>query len=504
MKYIMRQNIKNNHIRALNAKLYNQKYYDFMLFKGESIKQGKTYIDSLSIADFSDLQIIDGKLFSNVIWNGAINEGVELTNIGLVGIDNGLISFRKDRISNEELLNLYFNSKLTIESGDTRLFLSPVTGNTLQYEYPMYFNEDEKCISFKGGFYQGFFKLHGHKYQVLPDSLKNDWVFSFNLRPRTDFELTENIVNKTHPNNHGIFFFIGTRAENKFWEIYNNDNTENIEPQKLNKNEYFADDYIQEDFIIDSEIYEDLVQKKPSEWTYKETESDNKFLMFDRTPTGFTVDNWVEDSKITLIDDKKYPDVNYFLLMNRTETGYTIDTINKYHEQYIYDYNIYTDIRNNVFALRITENGAIGYRYGITDCENDNKYSIVEEYSKNNIIKPNEWNTVVVRCTKTFNDKMKLMFYVNNFLVFISKEIPTFIFNHLNDAKEKQEGVPYNISLGGGTIGLMERIFPEYDVLPKEMLPIEKDFCGTFIGDIKSFKMYEGFIDYYSIVNYLD
>ena len=225
--------------------------------------------------------------------------------------------------------------------------------------------------------------------------------------------------------------------------------------------------------------------------------------MFDRTKNGFTTKNWIEGTKISLVKKQNWPIENYFLLLNRTETGYTINSIKDYNEKQIDDFNIYKDIRDNVFALRIKEDGSIGYRYGIFNCDNDNKYELIEEYSKSGVVKFNEWNNINVRCIKTMNNNMKLMFYVNGFLIFISKEIKIFNFKALDEVPEKQETVPYNISIGGGTIGLSETILQNYYEIPNYILPIEKDFCGTFIGDIKSFKMYEGFIDYSSITNYL-
>ena len=63
----MKQNIKNNHTRRLDAKLYSAKYYDFMLFKGETLKFGKNYLDNLKIADFSNFNIKDGILFSDSV-----------------------------------------------------------------------------------------------------------------------------------------------------------------------------------------------------------------------------------------------------------------------------------------------------------------------------------------------------------------------------------------------------------------------------------------------------
>lgn len=589
----MKQNIKNNRDKSIKAKLYNGRYYDFSLYRGGIMIYNKAYIDSLAIADFSDLDIKDDKLYSKIGWPKAINEGVSLYNIGFTGVDNGLISFRKDRITNEEFLNLYLNSELNIESGDTSFFLSPVTGNTLEYEYPMYLteNDNERYISCKGGFYQGFFKLHGSKYQVLPHKLDKDWVLHFELRPRSEYEVTSNLVNYTHENNKGIFFFMGTRAENKFWPFYKvntkilNDLKENSyqidgylaegdkysmvdnytkesiihlenkwvmeEPQEKNyfnignnlfslntdslnntilkiekdnlitcedyfvdtyfdqkcptidNNKFVEEDYIDEGIIIDFNNFTDSEGRKITEKGFTEIETDNKFLMFDRTKNGFTTKNWVEGTKVTLTRRQDWPNSNYFMLMNRTKTGYTVNSIDKYNEENQYDYNLYKDIRDNVFALRITDEGAIGYRYGVFNCDNENKYELIEEYSKNNIIKTDVWNSINVRCAKISDNKMRLMFYVNGFLVFVSKDLKAFNFKAIDDVQEKQEGVPYNISIGGGSLGLLETILPDYFAILGYVLPIERDFCGTFMGDIKSFKMYEGFIDYSSITNYL-
>lgn len=513
----MKQNIKNNRDKSIKAKLYNGRYYDFSLYRGGIMIYDKAYIDSLAIADFSDLDIKDNKLYSKIEWSKAINEGVSLYNIGFTGVDNGLISFRKDRITNKEFLDLYLNSYLDIKSGDTRFFLSPVTGNTMKYDYSMELIEnDERYISCKGGFYQGFFKLHGTKYQVLPYKLEEDWVLHFELRPRSDYKTADNIVNNIHENNKGIFFFMGTRAENKFYSFYNNiidENTQSIINNdyyidtNIPCNDYFADTYVGKNEKIANSLfienYTDSEGRKLDVFGITEIESDNKFLMFDRTSKGFTTKNWIEGTKVILTDEQKQVNDNYFLLMNRTKTGYTTNSINKYNNENEQKYDIYKDIRNNVFALQITDNGAIGYKYGVYDCNNKNKYKLIEEYSKDGLININEWNKINIKCSKTDDNNMKLYFYVNGYLIFISKNLIPFDFKALNDVPEKQEGVAYNISLGGGSLGLLETILPDYYTDLEQILPIEKDFCGTFIGDIKTFKMYEGFIDYSSIKNYL-
>lgn len=638
----MKQNILNNHKEVLDAKLYNGNYYDFMLFSGKISQRDSLYLEDLCIADFSNLNIINGVLYSNKNWSAATNNGVLLKNIGFTGMDNGLISFRKDRITNEEFLKLYLNSEYKINSGDTRLFLNPITGNTQEYIYPMFLNDDETFIIFKGGFYQGFYKIEGEEYQVLPNGIQNEMTFHFELRPRTDYIVDDNTINKLHPNNKGIFFYIGTRAENKFWPFYKtnestlssmkkinaqtegyfsgggysgdtyditensvidyennwvleefpedkkyngyfnlddgyfsfnyNESTEEIlkpnikefiiknEPNKILKNsnfslntydfntncschnskndgeiitpsskpciscceEYFTDtyfdnkcpeidnnkfvvdEYIGSGITINSDEYYDSEGHALNKKGYFEIISDNKFLLFDRTLSGYTVNNWEEGTKIALTGRKNWPDVNYFLLMNRTKTGYTAHTIEKYNNENEREFNIHKDIRNNAFALKINDDGSIGYRYGVFDCENDNKYSIIEEYSKPNIIKLDEWNKINVRFITLNNNKhIKIMFYVNGNLVFISKVLDNFNFKSLDEVPGKQETVPYNISIGGGSLGLLETIIPNYYAVSDYILPIERDFCGSFIGDIKSFKIYNGNIDYSLIKKYL-
>ena len=218
----MRQNIKINHTRAIDAKLYNGKYYDFMLYKGEYAHTSIGELNDMAIADFSTFDIASGILYSTAVWPLAKNGGVDMENIGMTGVDNGLITFNKYAISNKEFLDIYFKSKYHIDEGDMRFFMSPIAGNTQEYVYPMYLVEDEKekYLAFKGGFYQGFFGLEGYDYQTLPYSYNGDYLFHFDIRPRSDYEVVDKTLNAVHPENSGIFFFMGTRAENKFFPFY--------------------------------------------------------------------------------------------------------------------------------------------------------------------------------------------------------------------------------------------------------------------------------------------
>lgn len=196
--------------------------------------------------------------------------------------------------------------------------------------------------------------------------------------------------------------------------------------------------------------------------------------------------------------------------MNRTKTGYTVNTIEKLMKGKNNIYNIMPDLYYNALAFRIKDDGSIGYRYLVMDCEHENNMNIIEEYSKSNIIKNDIWNVINIRIKliphlshKCDNKKrkMKLYFYVNGNLVFVSSEIIALNLHRLNDLYEKQETVPYNISIGGGSQGLCDMIMLNYYSLPEYILPIEENFAGTFIGRFKSFKFYDCMMDYQKVYN---
>ena len=723
----MPQNIKINNVRSLDCKVLLDEYYDFMLYKGEA--EGIGIGDGCLAADFSDFDIDEaGRIHSLSSWTGSVSSDIDLDDIGFTGIDNGLIRFRKDVVSNRGFMEILTGSTYHIDSADTRLFLSPVTGNTLDYIYPMCAVTDDEgrveYLSLNGGFYQGFYKLFGFDYQTLPTSLDYGWTLNFKLRPRCGHENLPGTINHKHPENDGIFFYMGARAENKFWEFYPNNSAsveeflvrtadddgymandceegdiydiyrngvadsewlrDEPEPEpepgyfidgyalsactpdcppieeiqrkdcdifsfdyfageyfyfvdstvpvyrfdgdyaskttpymtcveevrrgcgctgsdvrrRLGKTyvgwymgaynyhpegpcrtcgfpgpspepccdiegnnyaevckcceDYFEDayyndqcadtpkmvelDYVMEDIRIDKtgSDLKDSIGHLFTRTGYYEITTDNKFLFFNRTKTGFTTCNWTEGSLVALTGRTNWTDENLFLIMNRTCTGVTTATIDRYRESREKPYDIYKDIKNNAFGLRIREDGAIGYRYGVLDCDTSaaSHYSVVEEYSKSGMVRCDEWNDITVKiavlnplyskvqesyrlggllsgltiCENTGvtgSHRIKIYFYVNGYLKLVSKELPEFAFRELNDVYQKQEGVPFSISLGGGTQGLMETIGPDYMNTTRYLLPLERDFGGSFIGDIKSFKMYACPLNYSTIRDYL-
>ena len=132
--------------------------------------------------------------------------------------------------------------------------------------------------------------------------------------------------------------------------------------------------------------------------------------------------------------------------------------------------------------------------------------TVNEEYSEPNIIPDDEWFMLNVRFC-AYEDyslkeiknvprrKGRLDFFVNGYLKYSIENFDEFIFKDLFEYREKQEGVPFNYSLGGGTQGLIEtNTIGGPDPLDENLI-IQNNFAGTFIGDISRFRLYECCLD---------
>ena len=648
-------NLKVNNYHNLKLRINKDEYWDFYVNKDSygSFMLNGLYDDCLiSYIDLCDPECTDMTewLYSknSYSWDKALASGYTLHNITYTGVDNGLFTFRKDRISNKDFVKIFQENSFEIQEDDKRLKLHAVSGSTLQYEYPIHIDECETKLN--GGFFQGFFETECDKYQILPSKFNagDNIYFEFTLK-KCDLEPeSDKTLNDKYPENKGIFFYIGTRAENKWIYMYDKDDVDGleecfqlgvgdfVEDGDIDKKDYIIgnfytpnpdfdgydpfelgdytdykyydidvwerdecewddmSDYLEievdrkaepipcdtdmpykrltwccgevgeDDFILkpwfhgcgcpisykkvpkkDKDVFDPNPLKMGTEFgddyivdnseimsveeavNYIEAEldvsdfeyytdngfklseanqyyfyTDNKFMIFDRTKHGHTVKDWIEGTQMMYFGRKSQFTGNLFILMNRTKTGYTVNTIDSLRDQSANNYNPYNDLYNNALAFRITDNGEIGYRMLTIDCEKEgrDKTSIIEGYSFENVIPDCEWVTIMARLCFTM-DKMKIMFYVNGKLVYITQDLPSLNLKALNELYEKQEGVPYNISLGGGTQGLAETIQQNYMLNPTRVYPLEKAFAGSFIGYLKSFKIYNCFMEQLIIEN---
>lgn len=568
--------------------LDTSRVYDFVLSQDNSLSidvNGELTDRCLvSYIDTNNKECVDdnGDLSSMYTYSyaDAVNDGPTLLDFGFTGIDNGRILFDKTHITNREFFNILTKTVVEMPSGDTRLHLSKVSGNTQFYDYNTEFvsGDTESYYALKGGFFQGYYKLFGFDYQVLPQYIENAWNLEFVIRPRSDYDEVGHTLNTDNKENKGVFFYMGTRAENKFFNTYGCDLSQypkrdtSMDPEhcpELLNTSYFAfdwdmnkdkkrlkvdllflfrfgeplpfntccpngdcggesgktdddcasflsdEDYVEPDIILSAIDILTSNGRPVTSDSYYEIPTDNGYLIYDRTKDGFTTDTWNSGDELLLSGYKEdMRNINLYLLMNRTKNGYTTETIGEYikKNKQTTPCDIMKDVKGNAFSLKYNDDGSVGYRYLVKDCNAEDGWSVLEEKTYPGMIEDGKWSTVNVmfkilnggldKCGKPLKERrMKIYLYVNGYLKLVSKELPEFNFRELDDFEDKQEGVPFNISLGGGTQGLAESLWIDYYDRFPYIFPIEQNFAGTFIGDIRSFKFYDCPLQYNEIKN---
>lgn len=568
-------NIKNFNFDKLKLQISNSDYWDFYLANDES----SSGCDSLSLGscfvvwyDFNNpdtfLSGSTNNIHSLVSWTGATNTGYTLNTIGLTGIDNGLITFDKQSgdTTNQALLSALTTSALVIESGDNGLIMNRVTGTTSGLTYTLLptSGPEGEYIQFLGGFYQGFFKLDGYSYEVLPTRVNQSWGAEFWLKPE-DIDPVGTTLNDLYPNNKGFFFYMGTRAENKFWnQFYGADTgcTSACTATACTSGETVSEwcTIPKETDITIVGDYGIGIPLSPPQVTIDLIT--NQFLIYGRGSGRKNFETYTGDTGSLVIDVDHEPynpncrctrclgpmdglgfkqvcnydgngiavartrtvisnENNPFLVYGRASLSgcstYCHGPNDGFGNQTVYsfsgfskpmtelDYNI--DIIDNALGFRITDDGKIGYRLltvtgGCQTINDERVYvsgiTIEEKYSLPDMVNFNEWNYIVIKFVTDYKDdcdlktasrrKGKLMFYVNAKLKFVVNDFDEFIAKRLQEYKDKQIGVPFNFSLGGGSQGLMEsQTFDGLDPRDRD-LPIETNFAGTFIGSISQFK----------------
>ena len=435
--------------------------------------------------------------------------GITLCDWGLTGVDNG----RFNRLS---------GITLTLTSADTKVILYPVTGYTVndatsvgtkgKYDYPWTFKTGEttsdgclvgNTVCLNGGFYQGYFKLDLERpnpikftattinkcnkkeekteySDVDPNALKYDlgptdfdcgtgnggWSMETWIKWDNSFcsGSTGNTLNNNFTGNTDFFFYIGTRAENKFRNVFSGE----------------------------SGIYtcDGVVPLSPE---------DKEPTLTTNGQSWFSVNTFSRGSSC-----------------NPCNTGKTTTIITA---------TTYCDeLSENALGFRFTPEGRVGYRKMTVDghnywCEESgatggSHYMITgtkmeESYSPNYTISgsTDKWHHVVVtysqNSVKNGLPAGTLRFWVDGRVVYRVEDFIGLKLRPLNDYSSKQLGVPYNISWGGGSQGLVEsQTFGGPD--PKDQtLPIATYFTGTFDGELSQLRFYDKTLNLMEIRNNL-
>lgn len=167
-----------------------------------------------------------------------------ICDIGLTGTDNGLVTGmtgqtieifnypltgtnKFDRFSFGQQMKFHQvtgftdspNQRFSGVSDGTIYSIVSKSASTVGYYQQLY-----------GGFYQTFYKLFGYEYQSLPTRMSKGWTAEFLIKPRLVDEFLPpsgyTTANDFRPNNENIFFYLGTRAENKYWHHASGETTD--------------------------------------------------------------------------------------------------------------------------------------------------------------------------------------------------------------------------------------------------------------------------------------
>ena len=536
-------NIRNYNFTGIDYRVSNSEYWDFYLntdgygsngspisdwgsddFDSQDWSTGSINAEASLISSFNFNYYYTKPVpqITNAIpWEGAVVSGITATTYGLTGLDNGAIFYDVDSFN---IIDALTGSTLIINPNDNFMKLNKVSGYTGQYVYPI-----EQILTtgstgnfsrFCGGFYQGYYKLDGFDYEVLPNRYQQGWTVEtwLNKSDLVCSGTTGTTLNDIYPNNKGFFYFIGTRAENKFWNIFTG-NTTGTEVKELDVN-------INNITVAGSATTVNIPLSPPA---VDVKLIDNQFLIFGRSdgklcsngdsPDGFGQvragrDYQREPFYSKTIKTKESFSTNPFLIFGRSDgklcsNGDSPDGFGQVRAGRDYSGNtaqiteldINADIIGNALGFRIKDDGSIGYRM-LTLSADCKSVEVIEEYSMSGMVTDDQWQHIVVKWINNdtyngcdlINGKLRrgrFKFYVNSNLIFVSKEMDEFIPRRLDDYQEKQIAVPYNISIGGGTQGLLESItFDGQD--PEDLgLIIETNFAGSFIGDIAIVNLYE-------------
>jgi hypothetical protein len=487
-----------------------------------------------------------------------------LCDVGLTGIDNGLVrNMSGETIQTTTGLYTNITDKFSRYKYDRRMKLHPITGftttqnrlwNDNSYTYNLSYTNVGGDIGYvatlNGGFFQGFYKLAGYDYQVFPERVNLGWTSEFVLRYRWTGN-TDVGLNQRYPDNKGTFFYMGARAENKFYHYADGSpkqdsgytrvtsgltcmhtcgcaSSANTSSQCLQVYQPSGGtittclcgcacdcnttaQYPEKDPLYDGvsnalslRLSGDTGSPRLCVKTYRITggcESTGTCLTGLTYTTGTSVTEWCSTRGI--FDDcsgTTYPNVEHWVQIDAVFERYEwFDTCDLY------------------------DKGGLGLLV------KDVYFATLEGRSVTLIEPPitreqpyDPASTEVVTFNDMWTEEQKyrlgtLKFYVNGKLFLVTENFEEIIPRLLNVEKEKQIGVAYNISVGGGTQGLHDNLTfsggcpvslndlkyqqdPEcltthdldntiYSGLTTQ-IKLEEYFGGSMIGDISAFRMY--------------
>ena len=488
----------------------------------------------------------------------------DLCDVGLTGIDNGLVK----KMSGETIqitTGLYTTNtdKYSRYKYDRRMKMHPITGFTTtqnrlwdddSYDYNLIYTTDGGPVGsfarLNGGFFQGFYKIPGYDYQVFPQRVSLGWTAEFMLRYRWTGDTNVGLNNR-YPDNKGTFFYMGARAENKFYHYANGEPKQDtgytrvtsgltcMETCGCASSANTASTCLQV-YQISGGTSTNCNCGCPCNCSVSAQYAE-KDPLYDGVSNGLS---------IRLSGDTGNPRVciKTYTITGGCETTGTCATGLTYHTgtsvtEWCSTRGIFDDCKNTPYinlehwvqidavfrrnewldTCDLYEKGGLGLitETIFTATPANNSVSLIEPPLTHEL-PYDPATTEIVSFNDNWTEEKKyrlgtLKIFVNGKLFMVAKNFEEIIPRLLDVEREKQIGVGYNISLGGGTQGLKDNLTfsggcPEsvsgitYQQDPECLtthdldntiysgltthIKLEEYFGGSMIGDVSAFRMY--------------
>lgn len=584
------QNINNYYFNRFDANLDDSAYTDFFLVADEkeydqevvfstqliAYNDGQRLPISIELANTGSSQnfsylygdyISGNTLVSlNNYNNNPLNDTcysafTGICDVGLTAIDNGLVTgmtgntlyfsmgirddykfdpLHYDRRFKTRPITGYTQSPNERFSGITAQTLYNIvtkTADTIGQYYELY-----------GGYLQGFYKLYGWDYETMPERPNKGWTVEMLLKPRLVEEFLpqdgQTYLNDIYPENAGTFFFMGARAENKFYHYAAGSASTDSGYTRVTSGltGCIGTCACSDSAVTTSNCY--TIYPLSAITIQKNCSTTEVVIQEDKDPE---LDVYSNAMSIRFSGDPSNPRlcVKYILWTGDCittgscettgltfQTGYTISEVCSTEGIYNICDSGQTGIERWVMVDVVFERNITWL-----DCDLPNMGGLNDlrklEYTASTVgnsvslIQPPSTRTgntypqqveVIDMKAKWLLEKSyrmgKLKFYVNGKHFMTVDNFEEIIPRELNDVKERQIGVPFNISWGGGTFGLRESLtfsgcsgatgpyIQDPEVMCDETLSgtslsglttpilLEPTFGGTFMGGISEFRMY--------------
>ena len=488
----------------------------------------------------------------------------ELCDIGLTGIDNGLVpNMSGETIEITTGLYTSVQDRFSRYKYDRRMKMHPITGFTTSenrlwnddsYTYDLSYVNAGGDIGYvaqlNGGFYQGFYKIAGYDYQVFPERVSLGWTAEFMLKYRWTGDTSVGLNNR-YPDNKGTFFYMGARAENKFYHYADGSPAQDTGYTRVtsgltcmhtcgcsssantastclsvyqisggsstncscgcNCQCTVTAKYPEKDPLYDEvsnalslRLSGDTGNPRLCVKVFRITggcETSGTCLTGLTYTTGTSVTEWCSTKGIfDFCSGTTYPNVEHWVQIDAVfQRNEWLDTCD------LYDKGGLGLIVSTVFTATSANNSVSLIEPPLT---HEQPY----DPATTEVVKFNDmWNEEIYYRLGT------LKFYVNGRLFMVAENFEEIIPRLLNTERENQIGVGYNISLGGGTQGLHDNLTfsggcpPELSGITYQQDPeclttydldntiysglttqiqLETLFGGSMIGEISAFRMY--------------